>query len=667
MTEGRTGIRLKVLAFLVLSMFAALSTRLWFLQVLAAEQNRDIAGNQSIRLVETRAQRGIIYDVDGEKLVESRLSLVITINRQEAGADEEDVLYRLSQLLDVPAAELGEPLDSGLYYPYSPVPVAVDVPEKVVSYIEEHDTDFPGVEIEHRAVRAYPLQGLAAHVLGYLGQISQEKLDSPEFAEYAAGDLVGVAGVESVYEQDLAGTDGVVKYEVNAAGDSHRLGDDPAIPGDDVYLTLDADLQQLAEESLRLGIQHARGIIDQGPPVRYLAANAGAVIVMNPDDGAIEAMASNPSFLPSAFTQPMTSDEIERRFGAAQGFRLINRAIAGQYPPGSTYKPWVALSAMSQRREGSNETILSTDRGYSCPPSYTVPFDEDNPDAIQYVFNNWTTANLGTMNVSRALAESCDTVFYPAGYEYWRLFWPTWGPDGQAGTPDDVFREPLQHDLGAIGFGRETNVDLPFEVEGRVPTAEWKRRIHEDYPRAFPFGDWVPGDFINMSIGQGDTLVTPLQLASAYAALQNDGRQCTPHMLDRVVDSVTDEVVRSYRPTCRPLRAFDPADLSYVRDALTDTVRSGTAQGAFAGFPFGEIWLAGKTGTAEVDPKQDYSWFAAMSEANGERHVVVVLVEQGGHGSTTAAPIARRIVEGLYGMEFSGVGLGGETALAGTD
>jgi penicillin-binding protein 2 len=663
MTEGKAGGRLKVLAFLVLAMFAALTTRLWFLQVLAVEQAREDATNNAVRLVEVPAPRGRIMDSSGtEALVDNRQSLVLTINRQELGDRQEDVLYRLSQLLEVPAAELGDRMDDPRYFVFSPVPVAVDVPEKKAALIMEHHDDFPGVEIVRTPVRTYPLGNAGAHVLGYLGQISQEKLDSPAFSTYQAGDIVGVAGVEAVYEHELVGTPGLVKYQVNSLGENlRRIGQQDPVPGNDVYLTIDADTQRLAEESLRLGIDQARTIFDEDS-AKHLLANAGAVVVMDPDTGGIEAMASYPGFQPAAFTRSMSNNEFERRFGTANGFPLLNRAIAGQYPPGSTYKPWIALAGLSQRQEISGEPIYETERSYGCPPSWTAPFDEDNPNAIQYVFNNWTTANLGFMNLASALAESCDTVFYPAGYEYWRIFYPPPWADGVEGNDGLEAREPLQKDLRALGFGALTNVDLPFEEPGRVPDAEWKREIHEENPDAFPDGDWFPGDFVLMSIGQGDTLVTPLQLASSYSMLMNDGRSCTPHVLDRVVDSTTGAEVRDYKPRCRPVRAFDPADVAYVREALAGTLQSGTAEGAFAGFPFSEVWAAGKTGTAEVDPKQDYSWFAVMTEAQGERHVIVVLVEQGGHGSTTAAPIARHIIEGLYGLEYTDL-----VDVAGTD
>jgi penicillin-binding protein 2 len=329
----------------------------------------------------------------------------------------------------------------------------------------------------------------------------------------------------------------------------------------------------------------------------------------------------------------------------------VNRAIQGQYPPGSTYKPFVAASALQR-------DIVTTGQSYGCPPSWTVPFDESDPDAMQYVFNNWTTADLGYMNLSTALAVSCDTVFYPMGYRYWDMFYVN---DDEAAN-GIVSHEPLQHDLGSFGFGAQTRVDLPYEQDGRVPDAEWKQSIHEQYPESFPEGQWFPGDFINMTIGQGDTLVTPLQLATAYGALENDGKECVPHVLDRVV-APDDTIVRRYQQNCRKHVRIDERYLRYVRDALTGTMTgSGTAASAFAGFPFGDVWVAGKTGTAEVDPKQDYSWFAAMTAAGGREHVVVVLVEQGGHGSTTAAPIARHIIEGLYGLDFSQF-----TEVAGTD
>jgi len=656
MIEARTGTRVKILAALIVVLFAALTTRLWFLQVLASERYRAQADDNAVRIVEIPAPRGVIKDASGrEILVDNRSSIILTINREEAGEDTERILLELSQLVNVPAAELGARLDDDRYYIFSPIPVALDVPRRVAFYIKEHARRFPGVDVQSEPVRNYPYGSLAAHVLGYLGQISPEKLEDPAFADYGSGDLVGVSGIEAVYEPDLAGTAGLVKYRVNALGQNlGEIGHRDPVSGDDVWLTIDADIQGYAEEALAGGIRHARTVYDSSSG-RNLTANGGAAVVLDPQTGAIEAMASYPWFDPTTFTRSISNHEFARRFGQARGLPLFNRALAGQYPPGSTYKPWIGLSAL--RRD-----IVSMGRSYGCPPSWIAPFDEDNPDAIQYVFNNWTTANLGYMNLATALARSCDTVFYPMGYEYWRDFYPPPWADGVEGNDDRPALELLQRDLRAAGFGQPTNVDLPFELSGRVPDAEWKRTIHERYPDDFPDGNWFPGDFVLMTIGQGDTLVTPLQLAKAYGALLAEGKVCVPHVLDRVVSAENLEI-RRYKPRCEEELPFDAKELGYVRDALTQTLRgSGTAAEAFAGFPLDAVWVAGKTGTAEVDPKQDYSWFAAMTEAFGEQHVVVVLVEQGGHGSTTAAPIARHIIEGIYGLEFTQY-----TEVAGTD
>jgi penicillin-binding protein 2 len=446
-----------------------------------------------------------------------------------------------------------------------------------------------------------------------------------------------VTGVEATYERFLRGTEGVVKYRVNSAGQNlGPIGDQPPIRGHDVVLTIDTKAQRIAEESLDLGLQYAHGIYDEDSG-RDLAASGGAVVVMDPATGAIKALASAPSFDPSLFVRGMSSDEYERRFGAAKSYPLLDRAIQGLYPPGSTYKPFVLLSAL---RRG----IVSTTDYYPCPPSWAVP-----EDPLHEVFHNWTTVNLGSISLAQALYDSCDTVFYPIGYEYWRRYYP----------PTDPPVEQIQRDLQAFGFGRLTDVDLPFEQQGRVPDAEWKSAIHKQYPKSFPDGQWFPGDFVNMSIGQGDTLVTPLQLAAAYSAIQNGGRACPPHVFDRTQEA-DGLVLRSWHARCRRI-PFLQAQIEYVRQALTQVPIQGTAASAFIGFPLSEVQVAGKTGTAQVFGQQDYSWFAAMTEAQGREYVVVALVEQGGHGSSTAAPIVRRVIEGLYGLTNTQFIYGGVT------
>lgn len=639
MTEGRTGRRLKVLAGLVALMLAALSTRLWFLQVLATERYRDEAAENAVRVVRVPAPRGRILDASGNILVENRMSIEITINREELGDREEEVLFRLSELLGVPAKVLGARLEDPNYFVFSPVPVAIDVPKRAAFYIGEHQREFPGVAIVGTPVRVYPEGTLAAHVLGYLGAISSEKLDDPAFSDYDPNDRVGVSGVEAFYEHDLRGTKGLVKYLVNATGKNlAEIGSQDPEPGNDLVLTLDSTIQQLAEGSLAEGMEKAREIYDESTG-RNLEASAGAAIVMDPDTGGILALVSSPAFDPRVFLGGLSRGELNRLNVASANNPLFNRAIQGQYPPGSTYKPFIALSAMRNR-------IASPGGYYNCPGEYTAPGDESGT-----VFHNWSSANQGFMSLSSALTISCDTVFYGFGWEYW-LKWFHSDENNRA--------EPLQRDLRALSFDGPTNIDLPFEHAGRVPDAAWKATTHESNPKAFPEGRWFPGDFINMTIGQGDTLVTPLQIAVGLSAIANGGHRCAPHIglrVQRPDGTVVDEV----EPRCSRRLPFTAAQLAFIRQALATVPVSGTASGAFRNFPFSEVSVAGKTGTAEVEPFQDYSWFAAMAPVEDPQYVVVVLVEQGGHGSTTAAPIVRSIIEGLFGLPHTGFVSGGET------
>ncbi|MFM7718093.1 MAG: penicillin-binding protein 2 [Actinomycetota bacterium] len=643
--------RARVLLTFSFGLLVALLVRLWFLQVLTADDARAAAARNALRLVPLPAPRGRILDVNGEVLVSNRLSLDITVNRQELGDDRESVLYELSRVLEVPASELVRRLEDVRYFPFTPIPIATDVSRAVAYYVLEHREELPGVDVRKTPVRVYARdeatgEVFAPHVVGYLGEISADQLEDPAWAGYRSGDVIGKAGVESVYESALAGENGFVSYRIDATG--RNLGEfgrrDPD-PGDDLVLTIDRGTQAVAEESLSLGIEHARQLFDPNTESRFVA-NAGAVIVMDADTGAIRALASYPSFDPSLFAEGLSNQEYEQKFGAATGFPLLDRALQGEYPPGSTYKPWILLSALKRG-------IVTTDRGYPCPGAWSVPGDTR-------LFRNWTRADSGTMSLATSLSESCDTIYYPIGYEYWRAYYPPPNADGIPGNDDEEPREPLQRDLRAIGFGRPTGIDLPGEYDGRVPDAGWKLSVHQRYPQDFPYGDWVPGDFVNMSIGQGDTLITPLQMARAYGALMNGGRLCLPRLLAEVRRS-DGTVVERGEPNCRRKVPFSEGELAYVRDALEATVREGTAAGAFAGFPFGDVWIAGKTGTAQVFNRQDFSWFVGMAASGNRRYVVLSVVEQGGHGSTTAAPIARRVIEGIFGLPLSGIVSGGAT------
>jgi penicillin-binding protein 2 len=624
-TEGKVGARLKVLAFLCAFMFAALGTRLWFVQVLAHADLASKGRANSIRDVAVPAPRGRILDRHGEVLARNRTSLIVTVNRQALPEDSRkrrDEIGRLADVLGLSAKTLAARIDTKRYYVYTPVPVEFDVTKRTFFYLGEHRLEFPGVAVVEDTIRDY-LQGpLAAHVLGYVGPFSPTESQDPRFSGYGPEDVVGKSGVELAYEQYLRGRKGLTQFLVNSAG--KNLGPVKTIqpkPGDDVYLTLDEKIQQLAADSLDKGMKAARTF--------GLPATHGAAIVMDPKSGAILALASNPTFDPNWFATGNNAkiNELLNSHNKAQP--LFDRATQATYPPGSTFKPFVALSAL---REG----LTTTSQYIPCPGSYHVPGTTDPPE----IKSNWEPVNHGSIQLSQALVISCDTVFYELG---WRN-WVDWYDHGR--------HDKLQNDLRSFGFGRPTGLDLPNENSGLIPDEKFKAVHYAKSPDEHA-KEWQPGDFINMSIGQGDTGVTPMQLATAYSALANGGTVYRPHVLERV-KGMDGSTVMVEKPRANGHLPFTRKQMDYVRQALTGVVGpGGTASTAFATFPRDRIPVAAKTGTAEVSPFQPYSWFAAMAPANDPKYVVVSLVEQGGHGSQSAAPIVRRILDGLFGLPLT--------------
>lgn len=641
MTEGRTGIRLKILAVLVVVMFAALTTRLWFLQVLATERYRTEAKGNSVRFVKEAAPRGLIFDRNGNRLVENRTEIEVTVDRQKVtGRRREEMLQALSSLLHEPVPTLERRLSDPKYFPFTPVPVAFNVAEEVAFAIGEHPESFPGVDTQTVPGREYPYRDLAAHVLGYVGPISPEEIDLPAFSGYDPNDTLGRAGLEQQYESALRGTKGATKYTVDAQGDNlGELGHFDAESGNDVVTTLDVEIQQIAQDSLELGMQKAQ---DAG-----LKATSGAVVVLDPNTGGIVAVASEPTFNPSIYNGGLSGKE-ERELQLNKRHPpnppLLNRAMAGEYPPGSTLKTFIALAALK-------EGMASFGSALPCDGTFKVPGDESGT-----VFHNWTTANLGPMNVQRALIYSCDTVFYQFGYDFWTKYHHDNGDNGP---------ELLQRDLRAFGFGRASGIDLPFQEAGLVPDQEWKNATFEEDPRNFCANNWCPGDYILMSIGQGDMKVTPLQLGAAYSAIANGGKLCEPHLGLQIQKPGGHEIVEEVKPECSALKGFSSQQLNYVENALRQVPTSGTAAPAFVGFPFNQVSIAGKTGTAEVTGQhQPDSWFAAIAKGQekgqSEQYVVVAIVERGGHGAETAAPIVRQVIEGIFGLHRSAFRLGAE-------
>lgn len=642
MTENRTVARLRVLALLVLFMFLALTTRLWFLQVMASEHFRSQASQNAVRLVELPAPRGRILDDKGLPIVDNQFSLQVTIDRDKVRGHEEQVLFELSNLLKIDVPTLTKRFESNRYLPYAPVPVAFNVSKEVAFAIGEYPDKFNGVSVEKVPDRQYLYGETAAHILGYVGPINDKQYGTPAYEGYDPNDYVGQSGLEQQYESYLHGTKGAQKLRINAAGKMlGKLGEqESAVPGNDIKLNIDIATQKYIEQSLQLGMAKAQAA---GYP-----ADAGAVVVMDPSNGAIKAITSMPTFSPSIYNGGLSEDEMHqlglRPHQNMSNPPLLNRAMDGLYPLGSAIKPFVAMSAL---REG----FVNENTQIPCPAEYKVAGDVSGNS-----FKNWAyPADMGYMNLREALVMSCDTVFYRlADRYYWPAYvWPSWPQPLPAGQQP---KELMQRDLSSFGFGQDPGIDFPSAQQGRVPDLAWKQQQFGPMPQPQRYCDWnlCPGDFIFLSIGQGNLASTPLQLARGFGAIATGGKLCQPRL---AADAERNgRIVTRFQPECHQLPNYTAQSFRYVRQGLEGVPRQGTASSAFIGFPFDSLdYFGGKTGTAQVPGKQDFSWFAGIAkgkDAKGDNHeyVVVALVEQAGHGSETAAPIVRQVVDQLFGL-----------------
>ncbi|MDQ4090232.1 MAG: penicillin-binding protein 2 [Actinomycetota bacterium] len=618
MTQDTSRLRLGVLGMVVLSLFCALLARLWYLQVLASPTLRVEAQHNSVAVVYTEAPRGRILDRNGKVLADNRVVLALVADREVIGKKPE-VLDRLSGLLGVPVPVLRERIADERYSLFKPVPVALDVPKDKLIYVREHHVDFPGIEGVQLTERVYPNGTLAAHVLGTVGEINDEELTPRKGAGYKAGDTIGKSGLELTYENELRGEPEISKLEVDSIGRVQRsLGGQPAVQGDDIRLSIDLDIQRLAEESLAQGIDLARKSTDFLTGKRFLASG-GSVVVTDPRDGSVLAMASNPTYDPNEFTNGISVRRFQELNDPAGHYPLNNRAIQGLYAPGSTFKLATSVAAMKHGLISGRDT-------YNDQGSYVV-----GPQS----FSNARGARNGPVDVSKALTVSSDVFYYWLG----ERFWDSRGKLGPSAI-QDVAR--------SLGMGELTNIDLPFEGNGRIDEPASRERLHKENPTAFPFPEWYTGYNLNMAVGQGDTQITPLQLANAYATFANGGTVFAPRLGNAVLDR-DGNVLREIEPkvvrrTEMPASILQPLRAGF-RGVISDPL--GTGFGAFSGFPLAQFPVAGKTGTAEVAGKFDTSLFTAYAPADSPRYVISVVMEEAGLGASAAGPVARRVLEGI--------------------
>jgi len=626
-------LRVAVLGFLALAVFAVLFLRLWALQVLSGQRYLTVANDNRVRTLPIEAPRGAIRDRNGHVLVGNVAGTRVVLSPTDLPKKWPSLrreLQALSVVTGVSVKEMVAHLKEYANDPLTPVVVQRGLRQDQIDYLSEHSFEFPGVELQDSFLRAYPYQSLAAQVLGYVGQISPTQYEALRKKGYQASDAIGQAGVEATYDTYLRGKDGKKQQTFDSRG--RRKGPStvqtPYTPGDTLRLTIDINLQRAAEHALRYGVTLAHSTFGGQH------ANGGAIVALSPRDGAVLAMASYPTYQPSIFVGRKDPQKLapllDAKVADVQNHPGFNRAISVAYPPGSSFKPVTALAAMQEGLMRPYDVI-------PCTPTFT---DHGS------TFKNWTPLIDQGMTLTTALAESCDTYFYELGKRFYNL-------------PADR-GHPLQAWANRFGLGELTGVDVGPENPGLIATPEWRRKA---FPASAGYGEldrtWKPGYSIQMAIGQNQVLVTPLQMARFYAMIANGGKLVTPHVAEDV------ELTGNTGQPVRVLRSFggespqptgvDPTALTYVQRGLEEATHSvnGTSSGVFGSFP---VDIAGKTGSAEkiiqlpgYSPQNlTQSWWCGYGPFDSPQIVVCAVIENGGHGGTAAAPAALKVFEQYF-------------------
>jgi penicillin-binding protein 2 len=625
----QTMLRAGVLGAVMLTIFALLFLRLWSLQVLNSKEYLRTAQANQQRLVMVPAPRGDIRDRFGRVLVTNRPSVAIEIWPADLPKQRRAQNYLLAKVAKLTGTPLYGPdgmrreIDQRVGHGdvLTPVIVKQDVNKYLQQYLTERATHYPGVQLAKVFARTYPRGAAAAHMLGYVSEVTPEELKANKALH--PGDIAGQAGVEHAFDDLLRGKAGDNLQKVNSLGhpQGHQRPDRLPVPGYDVRLTVDLKLQQAAEDALLLGIQTAHAN-------KEYYANGGAIVALDPRDGSVRALASYPSYDPSVFTGRVTTKKLLKAglldpAASAMNNPSIDRATAGIYAPGSTFKPMTAVAAMEAGQLSPGELL-------NCPGSYTVKGQ---------TFHNWDPYSSGAIDLATALSISCDTYFYQVGYRIYGL--------GQN------HGHPIQDWASHFGFGKPTGFDLGGEASGLLPTPEWREKTYTKAtdPNWQIDRLWKPGDSIQLAIGQKDLLVTPLQMARFYAALANGGKLVTPHVFDYAQQPSGEPVsaTQHVSPAAQQLQ-LQPGILDSIRAGLYKATHdsTGTSSAIFSAFP---VPIAGKTGTAEQVVNgvlRNQSWWCGFGPVDKPSLVVCALIENGGHGGVSAAPAARHVFEEFF-------------------
>ena len=582
--------RLDLLALVGILIFLVLLTRLFYLQILEGQKYHEMAEDNRLRIFPINAPRGNFYDRNGVLMVTSKPGYNISILPYANSVTDVEI-SALSALTGTSVAiiqkRIKEKRDT-----FELAVVKINAAPEIIAKIRENPAQFPGVVIDVQPTRNYLFNNLAAHMFGYVSEISDEELERKKKAGYVSGDIVGQDGIEEYYDKDIRGLNGGKQVEVDVGGRQvATLNEKRCAPGNNLILTIDYRIQMAAELAL-------------DKKLAQMGTKAAAVCVINPRNGEVLALASRPTYDPNSFASGIS--EKMWRFYNDNPFRTMeNKAIAGEYPPGSTFKLVTGTAALELKKVGPDEKIFDSGRHWLIPKT------------------NAQGEALGWISFQEALSKSDNVYFFEMGNRLGIDNLETYGKK--------------------FGVGMKTGIDLPGESEGLMANKAYKEKVYHE--------DWYLSETFDAAIGQGFDLVTPLQDCELMAQIASGGVRYKPFIVRRIVDQ-NGATVREYQPQVKADNKISPASLNLIRAALRDVCKTGgTAGYTFADFP---IPVAGKTGTAENPNGRDHSWFIAYAPYDNPQLCISVLVEQGGFGAEVAAPIAREVIAAAFNLPLDG-------------
>ena len=578
--------RLKLLGVCGIVVIVLLLSRSAYLQIYEGDYYTRLSEGNRIRIVPSEAARGIFYDRNGELLVTNRPGFTVSVMPLSEPISV-DVINRLANLLNISVDDIKKRIDE--HIGLNPIRIKYDVTMDIVTIIEEQKDLYPSVFIEVQPIRNYIYMDQGAHVFGYVGEINEEELARYSDSDYKTGDIIGKFGLERMYDKYIRGINGGDQIEVDVAGHPVQvIGKKNPVLGHSLILTLDKNIQIATESAVR----------DQ---LKLIGAAAAAAVVMNPQTGEILAMVSYPAFNPNLFEHGISTKNWEL-LNNNPYHPMDNKAISGEYPPGSTFKIVTGTAALAAGKVTPHEKIFDSGQHWIIPKT------------------NAAGEALGWIDFREAMAHSDNVYFYEMGN---RL-----GVDA------------IENYARMFGLGKRTGIDLPYEAEGLVPNRKYKADNYED-------GDWYLSETFDAAIGQGFNLVTPLQAAVVMGEIAANGKRYKPHLVSRIVD-YNNKVVKEFKPELQSELEVNIDIIKQVQEGLHQVTTIGTAAGVLAGFP---IDIAGKTGTAENPHGRDHGWFVAYGPYKNPNIVIAVIVEQGGFGSQSAVPIGRKILEAAFGID----------------